>query len=163
MDIMELGAIGELVGGLAVIGTLLFVGIQIRHGNRLEKADSIRTVQRDIVQTLLHADASLLPEAIQNFDGMAANDKIRAHNWLVAFFSIARTEVVLSQDNLGEMTIYPGVMASFVRSPGLGHWWEAVGPTFGQEFYQFVERYNEDHRSEPAVHEVVPWLSNPEA
>ncbi len=29
MDIMELGAIGELVGGVAVIGSLLYVGLQI--------------------------------------------------------------------------------------------------------------------------------------
>ena len=30
MDIMELGAIGELVGGVAVIASLVFVGTQIR-------------------------------------------------------------------------------------------------------------------------------------
>ncbi len=30
MDIMELGAIGELVGGVAVIGSLLYVGLQVR-------------------------------------------------------------------------------------------------------------------------------------
>ncbi len=30
MNIMELGAIGELVGGVAVIGSLLYVGFQIR-------------------------------------------------------------------------------------------------------------------------------------
>ncbi len=35
MDIMELGAIGELVGGVAVIVSLVFVGVQVRHGNRL--------------------------------------------------------------------------------------------------------------------------------
>ena len=35
MNIMELGAIGELVGGVAVIGSLIFVGLQVRHSNRL--------------------------------------------------------------------------------------------------------------------------------
>ncbi len=35
MDIMELGAVGELVGGVAVIASLIFVGLQMRHGNRL--------------------------------------------------------------------------------------------------------------------------------
>ena len=35
MDIMELGAIGELVGGIAVIASLVFVGLQVRHSNRL--------------------------------------------------------------------------------------------------------------------------------
>ena len=33
MDIMELGAIGELVGGVAVVGPLLFVGFQVRQSN----------------------------------------------------------------------------------------------------------------------------------
>ncbi len=35
MDIMELGAIGELVGGVAVIGSLIFVGFQVRHNSVL--------------------------------------------------------------------------------------------------------------------------------
>ncbi len=30
MEIMELGALGELVGALAVVGSLLFVGLQLR-------------------------------------------------------------------------------------------------------------------------------------
>ncbi len=35
MNIMELGAIGELVGGVAVIASLVFVGLQVRQGNAL--------------------------------------------------------------------------------------------------------------------------------
>ena len=38
MDIMELGAIGELVGGVAVIGSLLYLALQVRHGNSLVQA-----------------------------------------------------------------------------------------------------------------------------
>ena len=34
MDIMELGAIGELVGGAAVVASLLFVGFQVRQRSR---------------------------------------------------------------------------------------------------------------------------------
>lgn len=37
MDIMELGAIGEFVSGVAVIGSLLFVGMQVRQSNHLAK------------------------------------------------------------------------------------------------------------------------------
>ncbi len=43
MDILELGAIGELVGGLAVIGSLIFVGLQVRQNNRLTRAEAIRS------------------------------------------------------------------------------------------------------------------------
>ena len=37
MEIMELGAIGELVGGVAVIASLLYVGLQVRQNTVLLK------------------------------------------------------------------------------------------------------------------------------
>ncbi len=37
MDIMELGAIGELVGGVAVIGSLIYLALQVRQGNQIER------------------------------------------------------------------------------------------------------------------------------
>ena len=40
MDLMELGAVGELVGGVAVIASLIFVGIQIRSNTRTLRATS---------------------------------------------------------------------------------------------------------------------------
>lgn len=32
MDIQDLGAIGELIGGIAVIASVIYLAIQIRHG-----------------------------------------------------------------------------------------------------------------------------------
>ena len=42
MDIMELGAIGELVGGVAVVASLIFVGVQVR-----QNARSVRHAAQD--------------------------------------------------------------------------------------------------------------------
>jgi len=42
MDLIELGAIGELVGGVAVIGSLIYVGIQVRHGTAAARSTPIR-------------------------------------------------------------------------------------------------------------------------
>ena len=41
MDIMELGAIGELVGGIAVVGSLLYVGLQIRQNSTWLRASVV--------------------------------------------------------------------------------------------------------------------------
>ena len=43
MDIMELGAIGELVGGVAVIVSLIYVGLQVRQANKAGSRESYRT------------------------------------------------------------------------------------------------------------------------
>ncbi len=37
MDIMELGAIGELVGGIAVLVTLVYLALQVRNGNEIAR------------------------------------------------------------------------------------------------------------------------------
>ncbi len=43
MDIMELGAIGELVGGVAVIGSLIYVGLQVRQNSNWLRASVVDT------------------------------------------------------------------------------------------------------------------------
>ncbi len=40
MNIMELGAVGELVGGVAVIGSLIYVGLQVRQNTSAIHANS---------------------------------------------------------------------------------------------------------------------------
>ena len=42
MTIAELGAIGELVSGVAVLATLVYLAIQVRQGNHVERAESDR-------------------------------------------------------------------------------------------------------------------------
>ena len=44
MDIMELGAIGELVGGVAVIGSLIYVGMQVRQNTQATRAQAVTTL-----------------------------------------------------------------------------------------------------------------------
>jgi hypothetical protein len=41
MDIMELAAIGELVGGVAVIASLVYVGLQVRHSAQVTQAHAV--------------------------------------------------------------------------------------------------------------------------
>jgi hypothetical protein len=48
MNIMELGAIGELVGGMAVIASLIFVGLQVRQGSHYARIDGHREVHASL-------------------------------------------------------------------------------------------------------------------
>ncbi len=60
MDIMELGAIGELLGGVAVIASLIFVGPQVRGSNHLARAATELEVGRmniDSYRLLAEGDA----------------------------------------------------------------------------------------------------------
>ena len=62
MDIMELGAIGELAGGLAVFGSLLYVGLQLRQTTGALRANAAQALADALNQVNL-TDASSLEHA----------------------------------------------------------------------------------------------------
>ncbi|NIV76389.1 MAG: hypothetical protein GWN37_16595, partial [Gammaproteobacteria bacterium] len=57
MDIMQLGAIGELVGGVAVIASLLYVGTQVRESRKAAESAN-NQAQADAHTAYLTAIAS---------------------------------------------------------------------------------------------------------
>ncbi len=60
MDIMELGAIGELVGGVAVIGSLVYVGRQARYtAQRSGAKPRVARTMRDSVLSRLYSSPAL--------------------------------------------------------------------------------------------------------
>ncbi len=57
MSLQDWGAIGELLGGVAIIVSLLYVGLQIKHGNRETRAA--------MLQATLDSEMSLQAEAMR--------------------------------------------------------------------------------------------------
>ncbi len=72
MDIMELGAIGELVGGVAVIGSLLFVGMQVRRGNATDSLSANLGIQRSLNEMVqfLSTNPEVLHQGLGEFNGL---------------------------------------------------------------------------------------------
>ena len=57
MSLQDWGAIGELLGGVAIIVSLLYVGLQIKHGNRETRANTL--------QATLDSEMSFQAEAMR--------------------------------------------------------------------------------------------------
>jgi len=57
MSLQDWGAIGELIGGVAIIVSLLYVGLQIKHSNREARAATM--------QATLDSEMSLQSEAMR--------------------------------------------------------------------------------------------------
>lgn len=97
IDIMELGAIGELVGGLAVVGSLIYLAAQVRQSNRLEKAESSRAATRDYINTMQWMDTSLFRRGAVDFSQLSKDDQMQFHNWLAAFFWVGQNELEVAR------------------------------------------------------------------
>jgi len=154
-----LGNYGEFVGAIAVVATLAYLAVQIRQSNKLENAESIRTTTQNYVNAILQVDAPVFRKAMVNFDGLSGDDQMKIHNYLIALFLIAQTEVKLSERGLGELSDYPPVLASWTRAPGIRKWWSMVGPTFSADFHSYINELRELGMDKTPIHESLPWFA----
>jgi len=154
-----LGNYGEFVGAIAVVATLAYLAVQIRQSNKLESAESIRTTTQNYASTILQLDASVFRKAMVDFDGLSGDDQLKIHNYLIAMFLIAQTEVKLSERGLGELSDYPPVLASWTRAPGIQKWWSMVGPSFSSDFHAYINELRELGMDKVPIHESLPWMA----
>ena len=78
MDIMELGAIGELVGGVAVIGSMLYIGFQIRQSTALARASAQREINASFQNAIgqLRQERRIYQRGCVDFDAMSHEDQL---------------------------------------------------------------------------------------
>ena len=148
MDIMELGAIGELVGGVAVIGSLLFVGVQVRR--------SAQATRRAVAQGALDASAIFLEHVsasqelsvllFQGFDDHAGlSPEQQQHFGLLFFSELRRWESIVHQSDTGALddADWEGLrhtMVEILGRPGLKGFWASYEQNFNTSFREFVRK-----------------------
>ena len=158
MTIAELGAIGELVGGVAVIASLLFVGMQIRQGNATDQLSANLGLQSSHNETvgLLIADTGLLLEGLGGFNQLPEPERLRVAGILYTLY--AHAELVFQQRQHGLIASdtadrHFGWLFWVHSWPGPREWWN-VGPIlrgqnlaanrdiFSADFVRFVDETN---------------------
>ena len=143
MDIFELGAIGELVGGVAVIGSLIFVGLQVRHGNRLMRAQIHQETARASTNIAMNTDREMMELILRgatDFESLSEVDRslltVRSNAALnyfeTLFYARARGEV---DDDLWASRVrrMRGTFSIFLPT------WSRQKVAFGDRFVAFVE------------------------
>ena len=147
MNIMELGAIGELVGGVAVIATLLYLAAQVRQSTRaltssaeLAGADAASEAYNAMAQ---NSDlAELLLKGATGYEALSATEKFRfGCHWQGAvlahqhyFFLNERR--VLSPEVWGS---YSRQFDALARMPGVVAWWGQAKTVFDSRFARYFE------------------------
>jgi hypothetical protein len=153
MTIQEWGAIGEVVGGVAVVLSLLYLAYQIRQSTRTAKAAS----RQAILDTFTDATWELgkLPHlqritslGLNDFDGLSNEDKA-AFGLVMGKFggNLYNALLLRGAGLLDEETLefIGGRFVSSVASPGGLQWWQAERTGF----YPLVQEYVDARFSSP--------------
>ncbi len=171
MDIMELGAVGELVGGVAVIATLIYLALQVRQGNKESRRESYRTwvseLNRVWFEPMRDPDyMELLQQAALDWDSLSLREQGTV-NAVYAPTLLLLQEVFVQREE-GATNAYlrhqaDAVTASILQMPGPAKWWAMNGAFFAPEFFAHTDRLLAADGCPPPLHHSLPWYAATEA
>jgi hypothetical protein len=169
MNIMELGAIGELVGGVAVIGSLLYVGLQVRQSNHqakqrleMERNEADRQLAREcsarIAQLTDPGMSNLIRRGLHDFKGLNGDDQLRFDMWLSALsnpLNLMFNRDLVEQPFARQWLVW---FSSLVKTPGGSEWWAEVRARHVSDFASRVDQLAND-ADVPAAADLGRWFA----
>ena len=164
MDIMELGAIGELVGGIAVIATLIYLAIQVRQTRQVGLALARRetTVQYQPNWDRVSRDPQLFQKGLFHFDELSNADQLAFTTMFGPF--VNHLDQTIQMHSLGLETrenvdLYGDIFLAFIQEPGGRQWWEICRPFVVPFARRYLDQRMDEGRLPPRFTEVIPWFA----
>ena len=148
MTIQDLGNIGDFLGGLGVVVTLLYLARQIRQNTKSVESAAFQAVTRDVADSI--AELSRDPElsrivfdGLREFESFSREDRRRFATYMASL--LRRYENLLEQTRLGniEPASWEGVAREFTRLfalPGTRAWWSRGRVAFNQALCEHINR-----------------------
>ena len=150
MDIVELGAIGELVGGVEVVASLLFVGVQVRTSARDQRANAARDATREVanVQGIIsnQENAAIWINGMNSFGELNTPERVRFSGLVGHAFRLFEQLYYQNRDSGVEPEVWDGFQSrlrDMAAYPGCADWWTTRAHWYGKGFRTFVESHRE--------------------
>ncbi len=145
MDLGQLANLGEFIGGIAVLVTLVYLAVQVRQGNAMARSQVHQEASRrstDLAFFLAEPErVELTFRSFSDYDTMSDEEKFRISSYFLGFvnhyesicYAHERREV---DDDLWESRVTRMRSVFGMVSPKI---WEERRLHFGKRFRDFVE------------------------
>ena len=166
MDWEAIGAISEVIGAVAVVGSIVYLAIQIRQGTSATAAGNMNSWIADYNQMLMTMysdpnDSVLFRKAISEFESLSADDQMRAHAALSAsalsaqnaYFQLAEDQF---EPRLGNQIL--AFFASTIKAEGGKYWWSKSREVWHQDFTAEIDRLAASTEI-PGLDKALPWYA----
>ena len=144
----DLGNIGEFVGAIGVVASLVYLAAQIRQNTRSIRASAFEAAQRDLSEAidLLSSDPELIRiyfDGNRDFESFSQDDRRRYACFMAAF--MRRYETLVYQTRLGNIDPqdWEGVRKNLwqtFQGAGARAWWASARSHFNSELQEYVQR-----------------------
>ena len=147
MNWEAIGAVGELLGAIAVIGSLLFVGVQIRSNTRSTQVAAAHDLTNTFITVLktIADDPDLTRiwlQQLQDASTLSVSDVERM--MIVNLMTLKAFEDAFHHHRMGQMSdeMWEGWQAFIVtitNYPGMRHYWKYRKNFYSRSFQAFVD------------------------
>jgi hypothetical protein len=148
LDWTAIGAVGEMLGGIAVIVSLVYLSFQVRQNTRALRASSTETAVaslRDWMRPLiLDAEAArLFRTGIEGeWQRFSADDRARFLHILFGYLKTFENFHYQYRQGTLERDLWEGwynILSAYVLSPGVQAYWQTRRNAFSPQFRTLVE------------------------
>jgi hypothetical protein len=148
MTIEQMGSIGEVIGGIAVVVTLIYLAIQMRQNTQMMRAAAHHSVNELGVHINLALGTD--PEASriiqlgsENYKELEPHQRLMFHLIMRANFSGAEDFYIQSREGLLDTGMWDSrklAMTRYLQQPGVQTWWERNSDLFSTDFVKDLSR-----------------------
>jgi hypothetical protein len=147
MTIADLGAIGEFVGSILVLVTLIYLAIQVHQTKQSVQSASLHSGISSMSQNnaLLAANQEFADIIVKGLvdDELSSTEWMRYGIWLTSMFHVFQQHFLDSQKGLGDARVWAGeqrAMKDLLGNRGVARWWrEMPSLPFSEEFMRHVD------------------------
>jgi hypothetical protein len=148
VTIEDLGNIGELLGAIGVIVSLIYVALQIRQNTKSVRAATFQEAMRDIaaVADLAAHDPELARiwfSGVRDLESLEWAERHRFGAYMLAFFRRVENVVYQTEQGILDRQSWEGFQEALKRifsHPGAVAWWQRSRHAFNRQLQEFVER-----------------------
>ena len=157
MTINELGSVGELIGAIATVATLMYLALQIRANTLSAKYSAINDIINRVIkwQSRIADTPDLMSswkEGTQNYHGLNTEEQVRFTSIAVEMLAaIEATLETAKNDGIKPESVdaVRAMVHQLMRNKGVREYWEASGRNlFAQDFVSEVDTIKKDSASE---------------
>lgn len=158
MDWDALGAIGEIIGAIAVVGSLIFLGLQIRSQNRESRFAALHEISdsfRDsISQSVDPAIAEIMVRASEDYPSITDSEKLVVTGMVQRVMRVWEESFLQHKEGRlpdGIWDVMVSQYAALMDSPTMVRVWEARKAYYDPGFTNFVDSLQATPYSLPGV------------
>ena len=148
INLQDLGNLGEFVSAVAVVVSLVYLAIQIRHNTHAVRMSAFHAVTDSFNQ--LNAAIAQDPELAhicrlgrENLSSLDEDERVRFDFFMLAVFRVFETLYFQTKQRTAEPALWAAEMNSMaviIGHPGQREWWDSNPLSFTPEFRRFVAR-----------------------